>query len=413
MVLGDYMNYTETLKYIHSLGMFSHEAGLGRIKALCEKLGNPQNNFKAIHIAGTNGKGSVATYLAEIFKRAGYKTGLYISPYITRFNERICINGEQISDEKLISLCKRVREIDIDCTEFEFITALAFEYFSCQKCDIVVVETGLGGRFDATNVLENKCASVITKIGLDHCAVLGDTIGQITAEKCGIIKGEPIITSPNQSADAESVIKSYKNDVIIPDIKELKILKSDLSGNTFIYKGKEYQTSLIGEHQIENALCAIETVKNSGYDISYSIIHEGIRNAFIPARLEILEYQGKKLIIDGAHNPDAANRLADFLSAQGKSVCAVVGMMADKDYKYVLEKLLPLCKMAVAVRCANVVRALGEEELCDIANNYCNCETAKTFEEALGKAVKTNADITVVFGSLYLAAAIREIVKEK
>ncbi len=407
------MNYTETLEYIHSLGMFSHEAGLDRITALCERLGNPQNNFNAIHIAGTNGKGSVATYLAEIFKGAGYKTGLYVSPYITRFNERISINGEHISDEKLVSLCDKVREANVDCTEFEFITALAFEYFSEQKCDIVIAETGLGGRFDATNVLSRKVASVITKIGLDHCAVLGSNVEQITAEKCGIIKGEPLVTSPNQLNSVLKVIKSYKTDAIIPNLKELETKEISLSGNTFIYKGKEYQTSLIGEHQIENALCAIEVVENSGYDISYNIIYEGIKNAFIPARLEILEYNGRNIIIDGAHNPDAANRLSDFLSGQNSSICAVAGMMADKDYKYVLEKILPLCEKAIAVKCASVDRALGEEELCNIAKQYCPCETAKTFEEALSRAMATDTDIIVVFGSLYLAAALREIIKEK
>ncbi len=407
------MNYNETLEYIHSLGMFSHEAGTNRIIALCEKLGNPQNNFNSIHIAGTNGKGSVATYLAEIFKKAGYKTGLYTSPYITRFNERISINGEHISDEELISLCKKVRSLKIDCTEFEFITAIAFEYFSQQKCDIVIAETGLGGRFDATNVLEKKCASVITKIGLDHCAVLGDTIEQIASEKCGIIRGESVVTSPNQSAEAIGVIKSYKKDAIIPNLNELEIQKIDLLGNAFIYKGREYQTSLIGEHQIENALCAIETVENSGYDIPYNIIYEGIKNAFIPARLEMLSYNGKKIIIDGAHNPDAANRLSDFLLSQNKSICAIVGMMADKDYKYVLQKLLPLCDNSIAVKCANVGRALREDELCSIAKHYCPCESAKTFEEALSKAVKFDADIIVVFGSLYLASALREIIKEK
>jgi len=407
------MNYVDALEYIHSLGMFSHEASLDRITALCEKLHNPQNNFKSIHIAGTNGKGSVATYLAEIFKRAGYKTGLYTSPYIIRFNERISINGEHISDDELAFLCEKVQETTVECTEFEFITAIAFEYFSRQKCDIVIAETGLGGRFDATNVLSNKCASVITKIGLDHCAVLGDTIEQIAAEKCGIIKCEPLITSHNQSKAALDVIESYKNDAIVPKPEELQIKNSDFSGNTFIYKGKEYQTSLIGEHQIENALCAIETVENSGYDIPYNIIYEGIKNAFIPARLETLNYEGKQIIIDGAHNPDAANRLYDFLSSQNKSICAIVGMMADKDYKYVLERILPLCNNSIAVKCANVGRALGEEELCNMANQYCLCESAKSFNEALNKAVKTNADIIVAFGSLYLAAGLREIIKEK
>ena len=189
------MNYTETLNYIHSLGNFSKPPTLERIKAVLQKLGNPQNNFKAIHIAGTNGKGSVSSMLSKVFNLAGYKTALFISPFIIDFCERIQINGNFISEDDICKLAEIVKDTNIELTEFEFITAIAFLYFSQENCDIAIIETGLGGRLDATNTLENVIANVITKIGLDHTAVLGDTIEKIAYEKCGIIKNCPVITS--------------------------------------------------------------------------------------------------------------------------------------------------------------------------------------------------------------------------
>ena len=177
------MNYQETLNYIHSLGMFSHRAGLERITAALEILGNPQNQFDAVHIAGTNGKGSVVAFVSSVFRKAGLKTAVFVSPYIVNFRERIQINGEYISEGDLCRLSQRVIETGVSLTEFEFITAVAFLYFAEQKCDIAVIETGLGGRLDATNTLTRKKASVITKIGLDHTLVLGGTIKKIAAEK--------------------------------------------------------------------------------------------------------------------------------------------------------------------------------------------------------------------------------------
>ena len=406
------MNYNEALDYIHSLGRFSHTAGLERIKLLLEKLNNPQNDFDAIHIAGTNGKGSVAVMVAEAFRLAGFKTGLYISPYIIRFNERIQINGEYISDEDLAEMCDTVKAKNVDCTEFEFITAAAFTYFAKEKCDIVIAETGLGGRFDATNALANKKVSVITKIGIDHAAVLGDTIEKITAEKCGIIGNSTTVTSPYQTQQALKVIRRSTNKLVVPDIAQLKVLKSDITGNSFIYKGREYETRLIGEHQIENALCAIEALENSGYNLPYNIIYKGIKNAFIPARLENVSSK-RDVLEDGAHNPDAADRLARFIGEYKGSVGAIVGVMKDKDYDYILKRVLPLCKDAVAVKCADMPRALSAKELAKEVSKYCSCKVATNFDEAVNIAAEFDTDIIIAFGSLYLAANIREKLKEK
>ena len=404
------MNYEETLNYIHSLGNFGKPATLERIKAALQSLGSPQNGFKSIHIAGTNGKGSVSLMLAEIFKTAGYKTGLFISPYVIDFNERIQINGAYISKEDLVYYAKRVMDTKIPLTEFEFITATAFLYFAEQKIDVLICETGLGGRLDATNTLENKSAALITKIGLDHTAILGDTIEKITAEKCGIIKNCPTITSPCQKDSVFRVIKAKDKNVIIPKTEEAEIKKSDITGNTFIYKGREYETSLCGEHQIENALIVIETVMGSSFDISYKNIYNGIKNTVFPARLEVISVN-PLVILDGAHNPDGAECLGRVLRKYSGNVTAIVGMMKDKDIDGVLKHTLIHCKNAVAVTVPDIERSLSADELCNKASKYCNAVKAKNLQDAVN-LVGDNS-VTAVFGSLYLASKIRPLLFKK
>lgn len=397
------MNYNETLNYIHSLGNFSMPAGLERIKKALELLGNPQNDLKAIHIAGTNGKGSVSAMLSSVFKEAGYKTGLFISPFIINFRERIQINGEFISEKDLTEYAQRVRLTNVKLTEFEFITAVAFLYFSEQNIDILICETGLGGRLDATNTLEHKLAAVITKIGLDHTAILGDSIEKITAEKCGIIKNCPVITNPCQSKAALEVIKNNANRLIIPDINTLEKCTDD----TYIYKGKKYTLSLKGDFQIENALTAIEAVKAVDEDIPYNIIYKGIGNTFFPARMEIIS-QEPLVVLDGAHNPDGASAIAKELSKYSGKVTAVIGMMKDKDYKDFLAATLHYCKAAVAVEVQEIPRSLKADEL-KSAVNTCLCVTATDYKTAIEKAVALSKDEPIfVFGSLYLASAIRD-----
>ena len=405
------MTYTETLNHIHSLGNFGMSPGLDRIKTVLEKLGNPQNKLKAIHIAGTNGKGSVSAMLSNVFKTAGYKTGLFISPYIIDFRERIQINGEYISKEELCIYAERVKNTNIDLIEFEFITALAFLYFAEKNIDILICETGLGGRLDATNTLDNLICAVITKIGLDHTAILGNTIEKITEEKCGILRNSPVITSPKQEKIAVDVIKSHTKDLICPDISECKIVKSDITGNTFIYKGEKFETGLSGEYQIENAITVIETVRSCGYGIPYTILYKGIKDTFFPARLEVVS-KNPLIVIDGAHNPDGAAVLSNELKKYGGKVTAIIGMMKDKNYKEVLSVTLEYCKNAVAVEVENLPRSLSAEELKDIAKEFCTAFKAENYEEAIAKALEiSDGDPIFVFGSLYLAADIRKKIK--
>lgn len=392
------MNYKETLDYIHSLGNFSLPSGLDRIKKILEILGNPQNDFKSIHIAGTNGKGSVTAFVSSVFKTAGYKTGTFISPFIIDFRERIQINSEFISEEDLVLYSQRVIDTKVGLTEFEFITAVAFLYFKEQNIDILVCETGLGGRLDATNTFENLACTVITKIGLDHTAVLGDTIEKIAEEKCGILRDCPTVTTPYQHSKALKIIKS-KVKPIIPEISQLQI-----NGNTYIYKCEKYEISLQGDFQIENSIVAIETVKNSGFSIPYDIIYEGIRNTFFPARLEIIREE-PLILLDGAHNTDGAKVLSKELEKLKEKPIAIIGMMRDKSVDEVLKLTLKHCKSAVAVEVPNNPRSMKPQELCEIASKYCPCETVDSLDSALEKI--KNKD-TVIFGSLYLASAIRK-----
>ncbi len=398
------MNYNETLELIHSLGNFSLPPTLDRIKKVLEKLCNPQSNFKAIHIAGTNGKGSVSAMLHSVFKEAGYKTGLFISPFIIDFRERIQICGEFISEENLCRLSQMVIDTKIQLTEFEFITAVAFLYFSEQNCDFAIIETGLGGRLDATNSLTNVMANVITKIGLDHTAVLGDTIEKIAYEKCGIIKDCPVVTSFNQPEEALNVLQ--KHNPVIPSKQELQILKSDIFGNEFIYKDERYKTSLSGEYQIENAILVIETAKLLGIDSS--MVKKGLENTFFPARQEIIS-QNPLVILDGAHNPDGALALSQIMKQYKGKITAVIGMCKDKDCEAVLKQTLPYCKRAIAVQVDGFGRSLSRDELKALADKYCATETAITYDDAI-QNIKDD-EVVFVFGSLYLASAIRPKLK--
>ena len=404
-----FLNYGETLNYIHSLGKFSKPAGLERISLALKKLHNPQDNFKSIHIAGTNGKGSVAAMLAKVFHTAGYKTGLFISPFVINFRERIQINGEFISENDLVLYSQKVIDTGVETTEFEFITAAAFSYFSDKKCDIVIAETGLGGRLDATNALTNVAAAVITEIGLDHLGVLGDTVEKIAAEKCGIIKNCPVtVTSANQRKEALSVIERSSIRLITPDLSQLTVLKCGENGSGIIYRNRKYEISLCGEYQIENALTVIETVEASEYNIPYETVKKALANTFFPARAEIISKK-PLVVLDGAHNPDGATELAKILKKYEGNVTAVIGVMRDKDYKTVLKNTLPLCKAAVAVTVENMPRSLSAAELAFTAARDCPAQAAANYDSAIEKAASLAGENPVlIFGSLYLAGGIRQ-----
>lgn len=396
------MKYSDALNYIHSLNRFGSRPGLESITALLNAVGNPQKNIRFIHVAGTNGKGSVCAMTAKILELAGYKTGLYTSPFVISFRERIQINGEFIPKRKLSALAKILIDTGIEVTEFEFITALAFMYYKMQKCDVVVLETGLGGRLDATNVIDRPLASVITSISLDHTAVLGDTLTEIAAEKCGIIKpGCPVVTSPGQPEEAMAAIVKKCPDVIVP--KAYSVINSGLDMR-FTYENRNYTTRLIGSHQAENAVIAIEAVRACGLSVSKEAVSDGLAEAFQPARLEVIR-RNPLIILDGAHNPAGARTLARQVKGLGLS--AIVGIMADKDYEAIMKITAPLFKKIVTVTVKENVRSLSAEELAGTAKKYnANVTAAKTYLQAIAQTAGAG-EPTVVYGSLYLASAIR------
>lgn len=414
------MNCNEAIEYIHSLEHFGIVPGLERIGELCEKLGNPQNDVKFIHVAGTNGKGSTSTMIANVLKEAGYNVGLYTSPYVIDFRERIQRNGQMIEPEKLALCVEKVKEVsekyDIKATEFEAITAAAFLYFSITKCDYAVLEVGLGGRFDATNIITSPEVAVIVCISKDHTAILGDTVSQIAFEKCGIIKQNgKVVSYPLQTEEAFSVIrdtcKQRNASLSVPDINSLKIISTSVLGTNAKYKDISYTLKLAGEHIVYNSLCAIEALKALDIDLSNETISAGLCATVMPARMELIS-QKPLIILDGGHNEDCGRALKKYAETNftDKRIVMMSSIMADKDYDAYLKLVAPLADAFVATK-ADVPRALESEKLAKRAGQYCNeCYAFDNSEEALSKALEITGenDVLLICGSFYLAGEIRE-----
>lgn len=412
------MNYTESVEYIHSLLQFGIKPGLERISMLLAALGNPQEKFKTVHVAGTNGKGSTSTHIANILSEAGYKTGLYTSPYVLSFCERVQIDGQVISENSLAGATTRVREEieklnekGIIITEFEAITATAFLCFYEAGCDYAVIEVGLGGRFDATNVLTKPKVSVITSISLDHTKILGDTLSQIAFEKCGIIKNKVcVVTSENQKSEVlaviEKTVKERNCTLYISKSKNADIISDKLGETVFEYNGESYTLNLNGEHQIENAVNAIETAKLLG--ISKKHIKAGLSKTRMLARMEIIG-KAPLIIRDGGHNEGCAQALRDFLLRYNiKNIKMLVGLMADKDTEKYLSILCPLCDSVTACTPSNP-RAESAENLALTAKKYCNNSIAVSnpkdaYSQVLNSVNKN--DTVLVCGSFYLMSDI-------
>lgn len=417
------MTEQQALKYIHSLNRFGIKPGLERITALLDRLGDPQNELSVIHIAGTNGKGSTATAINNIMQAAGKKTGLFISPYVLDFKERIQVNNEYITSfalgeltERVAKAAKEVGEELMDAvTEFEFITAVAFLYFKQTACDIVVLETGLGGRLDSTNVIKSPLATVITKIALDHTAVLGDTITEIAKEKCGIIKkGSPVITHCSQPGDAllevAKTAEQKNADAYIVSQNDITDLNVYEFGSTFKYKGVDIEVNMPGNHQVENMSLAAQTAL--ALDIPKFAIKTGIQKTIFSARLEVINKK-PLVLLDGAHNPNGAEALSRYLDEFNIKPVAVIGMMRDKNCQEVIKMLASRCQSVITVEVKGNDRAATNDELCVLAKKYCkDCCMAEDYLLALNlarqKSIEINSPV-LICGSLYLASDIRDL----
>ena len=416
------MNYSEAVEYIHKINWTFCNPGLERITELCEMLGNPQNNLKFIHVAGTNGKGSFSSMLSSVLKEAGYKVGLFTSPYVKTFNERMAINSEMISNDELAEITSYVRpfadKMKDKPTEFELISAIAFEYFHRNKCDYVVLECGLGGRLDSTNIVTTTELSVITGIAFDHVSILGDTIEKIAYEKAGIIKaGVPCLWC-GMNESAESIIKSKAEELSAPfysvDHSLTRIEVFNLDGTVFSYKDhSEIEISLLGEYQPFNAtnvLEAIDILRQIGISIDEKAVRNGLKNAKWPARFEILS-KSPLIIADGGHNTEgvdsAVNSIRKYFGDQKINV--VTGVMADKDYDYIADKIATVADRVFCLT-PNNPRALAAKEYADVYNKKgVNANAYETVEDAVKFAIDDSKDTgkpLLCVGSLYMYSDI-------
>lgn len=424
------MIYTEAVDYIHSLLKFGIRPGLNGMDALLRLLGNPHKGLKYVHVAGTNGKGSTSTAISNVLIEAGYKVGLYTSPYVSEFLERIQFCGMPVDKKIFADAVKSVKsavaeleEANVIITEFEALTAAAFLCFKKLSCDAVVLEVGLGGRLDATNIIEKPLVNLITSLSIDHSAILGNTIEEIAYEKCGTIKENGnVVCSFGQPEGALEVIentaKQKNNKLIIPDENEVEILRTDLFGTVFNYKNNEYSLTMTGVHQVKNMTCVIEAcgvLKNS-FNISQNDIVKGISRTQLPARIEIISRK-PLVILDGGHNEDGAKAFFDAVSPTLKAknkVVVIAGMMGDKAVEKSLEPLMRITDVFYAVTPENP-RAMSSIELSEIARKYVKeVYAVDKIKDALRVAYELIDENTalLVVGSLYLAGEARKTLLE-
>ncbi|MBE6642635.1 MAG: bifunctional folylpolyglutamate synthase/dihydrofolate synthase [Ruminococcaceae bacterium] len=422
------MTYEETLEYIHSVCWKGSRPGLERTRELLKMMGNPQDRLKYVHVAGTNGKGSVCSMLASVLKAAGYKTGLYTSPFVRYFNERMMINGEMISNGELSEITEYVRQFadkmtDLP-TEFELITAIGFEYFARNNCDIVVLETGMGGRLDSTNIIETTVLSVITGIALDHTAYLGDTIEKIATEKAGIIKtGVPVVFGGKSLAayGAISEVASEKgselhwaSDAELTDI-EFSLYGCKLSSSNY----KDLFVSLVGNYQPSNiatALKCIGVLRASGFSINEEQVRQGMGNVYWPARFEIIN-KDPLMIYDGAHNPEGLRACVDSIKRffGDKKVNIISGVMADKDVGSMLPVIGEVADEVFTV-IPNNPRSMDSKVYAEYFNNYgIKAHAFDTIEEGVRAALQSSAEkgcALVSLGTLYMYGDIRDALEK-
>ncbi len=416
------MNIQETLAYIHSVSWKGSVPGLGRTQELLRRMGNPEKKLKFVHIAGTNGKGSTAAMTSSILRKAGYCVGLYTSPYIYRFHERMQVNGVEISDEDLISVTEFVRPLaesmEETPTEFELVCCIAFEYFKRKQCDIVVLEVGMGGALDSTNVIETPEVAVITNIGLDHTEILGNTLEEIAQTKAGIFKEGGNAVVYRGTAGVENVFEDIcaQRNVKLrkADFDHLHSVSHSLEGQIFdCGERKNLVLPLLGSHQLHNAsvvLSVIDTMKENGWIISEENIYDGLRDVSWPGRFDIMR-RDPLFIIDGGHNPQCIEALVenirDYLS--GKKLIVLTGVLADKDYADMYRPVMPYVEQFVCITPPNP-RKLEAEQLAvflrgkgAVATPYSEiCDGVKAALDLAG-----NDGVVLCFGSLYTIGEVR------
>ncbi len=416
------MTGEEAVAYIWSHGWEAHAPGLDRIRELLRRLGDPQKELKFIHAAGTNGKGSVCACLASVLEAAGYRVGLNTSPHLERFHERIRVNGQEISDEALGAVTERVRSaagaMRVHPTEFELITAAAFLHFLEQRCDIVVLETGLGGELDASNVIETPELAILTAMGMDHAAILGPTLRDVAAAKAGIIKTGGTVVSRGGCPEADEVFRRTCRErgafLTETDLSRLRVRRLDLEGAVFDFAPWENLTiPLAGAYQAENAalaLTALEALRGRGWSIPEEALRRGLAAVRWPGRFEILG-RAPAVLLDGAHNAHGMRAAVESLRTlfPGKRLTFLLGILADKDAGEMLDLLAPLAERAFVLR-PDSPRAMDPAALCALLAargvEARPCASAEAgLEAALAAAERDGA--VCALGSLYLCGEVR------
>lgn len=424
------MTYEEARKYLEDCNQYAGELTLEPLKEMLNRLGNPQDKLSFVHIAGTNGKGSVLAYISTVLKEAGCRVGRYISPTIFSYRERIQVNEAYISRADLIRLTERIREVGNQMlseglshpTMFEAETALAFLYFAEQKCDLVVLETGMGGRMDATNVIRNTVAAVLASISMDHMGFLGDTLSEIATNKAGIIKPGCTVVTMKQKPEAEQAIQKQAEacgcPVVVSDPGQAVNRKRGLFSQAFDYgKRKETEISLSGEYQFANGALALEVIdvlKEKGYRIPEEAVRNGLRKTVWIGRFSVIA-KDPYVIADGAHNRDAAKKLARTIEKYlpDKRLIYIMGVLADKEYDVVIEKTAAYASEIITVMTPDNVRALPAEDLARaVAAHNLHVQAADSIKAAVDRAYELAGkdDVILAFGSLsYLGELVREV----
>jgi dihydrofolate synthase/folylpolyglutamate synthase len=411
------MTYDEALSFIHRVNPLFCNPGLERVKALCEALGNPQDEMKFIHVAGTNGKGSTSAMLDSILCEAGYRVGLYTSPFILRFNERIRVDGKEIPDADLAKITEEIRPVaeamEDRPTEFELITAIAFEYFRRRGCQIVVLECGLGGRFDATNIVKTTLLSLITGISKDHTAILGDTIEKIAWEKAGIIKPDIPVIFGGEDETASEVIEKEAEKCASPyftvDHGKTRIKSFDLSGSVFDFGDwRDMKIKLLGTYQPWNAstvLTAVDKLRELGVNIPEDAVRRGLEKTRWAARFEIIS-TNPTVIFDGSHNAEGIRAAKESVLRYfgDKKVIVISGVLADKEYEKIAEDIAEIASTVYTITPENP-RALTAEKYAEVINKKgAMAHPCKSIGEALTRATSEAKDANtavVILGSLY------------
>lgn len=427
------MDYQQSRAYIRDAEQYAGGAlDLTNIKELMKRLGNPQDQLKYIHVAGTNGKGSVIAYLYTTLMKAGYHVGRYISPSVYSYREKIETEGKPISREKFAEQTTRVAAVIEEMTAeglahptpFEIETAVAFLFFAEEKCDPVILEVGMGGITDATNLITTTELAVLVPISMDHQSFLGNTISEIAEKKAGIIKPGSSVVTIGQETEALEVIKKTGAeagaDVCVADVSEAEVLEADFTGQRFCYKGEEYTLSLAGSYQTENAVLALEALRildERGYHTTLEQRKEGLWATRWNGRLTII-HKDPLFIVDGAHNPAAADMLEDSVRKYFKDrrLFFIMGVFKDKDYPYIIRKLCPYAEQILAIETPDNPRALPAEELAKAIRPYnANVRAEKNISRAVEELFEMAGkdDVILSFGSLSFIGEITRIVNTR